>query len=105
MVDLESILKYANKLGHKLTTQRLKKPLEGAKINPQYIKPRRTYRNLTNNLNDQTSSKTFIQNHNFEKIDTGDALPSIGNEADIPEKLTNNSNSITKKSVERYSNI
>lgn len=84
----DNIAKYANKMGHKKSIQRFKKGSNGnvkTTVN-QYIKPRNTYRNQINNLAGNINSKTFIETHNFEKIDHH-LLPSIGYEYDLQNRF------------------
>ena len=71
------LVKYANKMGHKKSSQKFKK--EGM-INKstisQYLKPRVTGRNQQSSINsDLKGSKTFIESHNFERFESHEDMP------------------------------
>lgn len=72
----DNLVKYASKMGHKNAIQRFKKDSEGGGLKVSinnYFKPRSTFRN-NSNYNSNVNSKTFIDTHNFEQIETNKFL-------------------------------
>lgn len=94
----DNLIKYASKMGHKKSIQRFSKGSAGSGKTSavQYFKPKNTFRNQMNTLTQGLNSKTFVDTHNFDLIDTSEGVHASGHEFDtnhrqdesMPQSLT-----------------
>jgi hypothetical protein len=81
----DTLVKYANTLGHKKTVQRTTRNFTSGKTSStQFLLPKNTYRNKAGLLNSKEASKTFIETHSYEKINfTPKVIPQDQNSSSI----------------------
>lgn len=65
-------MKYANKMGHKKSFQRFKKDSAEKLSATQFIKPKNTSRNQVTLLHKDINSKSYIEQHDYEKFETNE---------------------------------
>lgn len=88
-IQEDNLIKYANKMGHKKSIQRFKKNSENT-LKPsvtQYFKPKVVTRNTYNPLT-SVNSKTFIDTHAYDKIETHN-LPKIYQDQEVRFEKSN----------------
>lgn len=84
-VQEENLVQYASKMGHKKAAQRMKKPSGGSgkSATTQYLKTR-------NNRVQANQLRTFIDTHNYDKIEVPDTLPTIPQEPEFYSRQESN---------------
>lgn len=105
MYIVDSIIKYADMLGHKKGIQRFKKTNPTLPTNTQpFLKSRTNMRNNPNqHLDDSNNSKSFLSSHNYERIETNETLPQIKNDHDLfndNEQSSKLMNTVSKQSFD-----